>query len=477
MLDNILCEIYQIISKYFYIPLYLHKKYIILKSKIFSFILFLVLISKINSQNGVVLDKIIAKIDNQILLKSELDLAYIQALSTQQEFKSEVTNCKVLEQLMTNKLLLAKAEIDSIQVDDKMVEAQLDRRMEYFISQIGSKEKLEKQYGKSVQKLKEELRKQVKEQLLVQKMQESITAKVKVTPAEVRKFYSSIPKDSLPFFSKELEVGQIVKYPKVSKDQKIIVRERLNAIRKQIVDSTKSFSEMATEFSEDPLSARDGGNLGFFKQGELVPEYEAAALKLKPGETSPVVESQFGFHIIQLIERRGNQFSSKHILLKPTSSSTDNEFIIAELDSIRNRILNDSITFEKAAKNNSDDKFTKETGGIMTDSESGSSKLVAERIDPALYFRLDTMKVGSISTPIPYRTDDGKEAYRIVFLKSVSLQHQATLKEDYQKIQFATVQEKKNKLINSWFNKTKSEVFIDLDAEYKDCDILKGEQF
>ncbi len=435
------------------------------------------LFSNLKAQNGVVLDKIIAKIDNQILLKSELDLAYIQALSTQQEFKSEVTICKVLEQLMTNKLLLAKAEIDSIQMEDKMVDAQLDRRMEYFISQIGSKEKLEKQYGKSVKKLKDEMRKQVKEQLLVQKMQETITAKVKVTPAEVRKFYGSIPKDSLPFFSKELEVGQIVKYPKVSKVQKIVVRDRLNEIRKQIVDNGKDFAEIAAEVSEDPLSARDGGNLGFFKQGELVPEYEAAALKLKPGETSPVVESQFGFHIIQLIERRGNQFNSRHILLKPISSSTDNDVIVQELDSIRNLILSDSMSFEKAAKNNSDDKFTKETGGIMTDNESGSTKLVAERIDPALYFRLDTMKIGHISPPIPYRTDDGKEAFRIVYLKSVSLPHQATLKEDYQKIQFATIQEKKNKLINSWFNKTKSEVFIDLDPEYKDCEILKGEQF
>lgn len=447
--------------------------------KAFIISVFLIFVGQFQSlaQKGVVLDKIIAKVDNQILLKSELDLAYIQAINTQQEFKTEVTICKVLEQLMTNKLLLAKADIDSVHVEDKMVEAQLDRRMEYFISQIGSKEKLETQYGKSVKKLKDELRKQVKDQLLVQKMQESITAKVKVTPAEVRKFYSSIPKDSLPFFSKELEVGHIVKYPKVSKDQKIIVREKLNNLRKQIIEGSKEFADLAKEFSEDPLSARDGGNLGFFKQGELVPEYEAAALKLKPGETSPVIESQFGFHIIQLIERRGNQFNSKHILLKPISSLSDNDVIIQELDSLRYKILNDSLKFEKAAKNNSDDKFTKESGGMMTDSESGSSKLMAERIDPALYFRLDTMKIGSITPPIPFRTDEGKDAFRIVYLKSVSPPHIANLKEDYQKIQFATIQEKKNKLINSWFNKTKSEVFVDLDAEYKDCEILKGEQF
>lgn len=423
---------------------------------------------------GVVLDKIIAKVDNQILLKSEFELSYIQAINSNQEFKAEVTNCAVLEQLLTNKLLLAKADIDSVNVDERQVEAQLDRRMEYFIAQIGSKEKLEAQFGKSVKKLKEELRKQVKDQLLSQKMQDNITAKVKVTPSEVRKFYNSIPKDSLPFFSKEMEVGHIVIYPKVSKDQKILTREKLNDIRKKIVEENEDFAILAKEFSQDPLSARDNGNLGFFKLGELVPEYEAAALKLKPGETSPVFESQFGFHIVQLIERRGNQYNSRHILLKPISSSTDNESIIKSLDSIRTKIIKDSIKFEKAAKEFSDDKMTKEAGGMITDSETGSTKLIAEKIDPALYFRLDTMKIGSITEPIPYRTDDGKEAFRIVYLKSISLPHQATLKDDYQRIQFATIQEKKNKLINSWFNRTKGEVFIEIDPEFKDCNVLKG---
>lgn len=431
-------------------------------------------ICKAQIPKGVVIDKIIAKVDNQIVLKSEFELAYIQAINSQQQFKVEVTNCNVLEQLLTNKLLLAKAEIDSVLVDERQVESQLDRRMEYFIAQIGSKEKLESQFGKSIKKLKDELRKQIKDQLLAQKMQDNITAKTKVTPAEVRKFFNSIPKDSLPFFSKELEVGHIVYYPKVSKDQKYITREILNDIRKKIIDGKEDFATMAKEFSQDPLSARDNGNLGFFKLGELVPEYESAALKLKTGETSPVFESQFGFHIVQLLERRGNQYNTRHILLKPTSSVSDNETIIKSLDSLRTKIINDSIKFEKAAKTYSDDAQTKEAGGMITDPESGSTKLIAEKIDPALYFRLDTMKIGAITEPIPYRTDAGKDAFRIVYLKSISQPHQATLKDDYQRIQFATIQEKKNKLINSWFNRTKGEVFIELDSEYKDCNILNG---
>jgi peptidyl-prolyl cis-trans isomerase SurA len=429
------------------------------------------------AQDGsIILDKIISKVDNQILLKSEYDVAYLQALQQDKKFKFDVTPCVVLEKLLTDKLLLAKAEIDSIVVDEKQVESELDRRMEYFVQSIGSKEKLEAYYNKTVNQLKSELRKQVKEQLVIKKMQDNITAKIKVTPSEVKRFYASIPKDSLPFFSKEFEIGHIVQLPKVSKDQKNLIREKLNNVRKLVIEQGESFERLAKELSEDPQSAREGGILGFFKKGDLVPEYEAAALKLRPNETSPVIESQFGFHIIQLIERRGNEFNSRHILLKPSSSSSDLQSSEHFLDSIRTLILADSISFEKAAKEYSDERATKETGGIISDPESGSSKIPAEKIDPTLYFILDTMKVGNITRPIPYRTEDGKEAFRIVYFKSVSLPHQANLKDDYLKIQFATVQEKKNKAINTWFNKTKGEVFIQSDPEFSNCDILKGIQ-
>jgi peptidyl-prolyl cis-trans isomerase SurA len=205
-----------------------------------------------------------------------------------------------------------------------------------------------------------------------------------------------------------------------------------------------------------------------------VPEYEAAALKLKPGETSPVTESQFGFHIIQLIERRGNEYNSRHILMKPVSSGNDLEAAATLLDSIRTLIIIDSLKFEKAAKQFSDDRMTKESGGMLADAENGSTKIAADKLDPTLFFVIDSMKTGSVSKPIPYRTEEGKDAYRIIYLKSVTQPHQANLKDDYQKIQFATIQEKKNKAINGWFNKTKSEVFIETDPEYKNCSILKG---
>lgn len=445
-----------------------------IRFSVIAFIFFGIL--KSYAQDGVVLDKIIAKIDNQIILKSEYDVAYLQSLQQDKQFKSEITPCTVLQQLMTNKLLLAKADIDSVYVDDKRVEGELDQRMMHFISQIGSKDKLEAYYGKTIVQLKNDLRRQVKEQLIAEKMQKDITDKIKVTPAEVKKFYNSINKDSLPFFSKEFEIGHIVKLPQVSRDQKNLTREKLNNVRKLIVEQGESFEKLAKELSEDPMSAKENGMLGFFKKGDLVPEYEAAALKLRPGETSPVIESQFGFHIIQLIDRRGNEFNSRHILMKPNSSSSDVENSEQYLDSLRAKILSDTISFEKAAKEYSDDKMTKETGGILSDPETGSTKIAAEKVDPTLYFILDTMKVKNITKPIPYRTEDGKDAYRIVYFKSVTQPHQANLKDDYLKIQFATTQEKKNKAINGWFNKTKSEVFIQTDAEFSNCDILRGIQ-
>jgi peptidyl-prolyl cis-trans isomerase SurA len=268
------------------------------------------------------LDRIIAKVDNYIVLQSELDLAYEQFKANMETPSTENVRCRVLETLIINKLLLAKAEIDSVVVDRAAVDDQLERRMQYFIQQVGGADKLEEYYGKSVDALKADLRKQVKEQMIVQKMQDNITNKIKVTPGDVKKFYGGIPKDSLPYFSTEVEVGQIVKKAFVSRDQKTLARKKLEEIRQRVV-AGEDFCELAKFYSEDPGSAKLCGELGFFNKGDLVPPYESAALKLKPNETSAIVESEFGFHIIQLLGRKGNEYNTRHILVKATSSTKD----------------------------------------------------------------------------------------------------------------------------------------------------------
>lgn len=416
------------------------------------------------------LDKIIAKVDNQIILKSEFDLALLQSVSMGAA-NGEELKCQTLENLLVNKLLLAKADIDSITVEDKVVEDQLSRRMSYFIEQIGSEKKLEEYYNKSIDQLKNDLRRQVRDQMIAQKYQEKITGKIKATPNEIKKYFENIPKDSLPYFSKEVIVGQIVKVAAVDRTQKLLTKRKLEEFRQKILNGD-NFCEY-TKYSEDYASAKNCGNLGFFKRGELVPEYEAASFKLKPNEISEVVESQFGFHLIQLIERRGNEFNSRHILLKPSSSTIDVGSSVAFMDSLREVLLKDSIKFSVAAKTLSEDKATKDNGGFFTDAETGSLRIPMEKLEPGVFFVVDTMKIGSISKPITFTNTEGKQAVKIIYVRDIIPAHVANLKDDYQKIAEAAASRKKADAIDKWFMKAKNEVSITLDPEFQNCKILK----
>jgi peptidyl-prolyl cis-trans isomerase SurA len=424
-------------------------------------------------QRNRVLDGIIVKVNNQIILRSDLQTAVAQEEAQAQKKMTEQDRCNVLRALVQQKLLVARAEIDSVVVEEEMVEGTLDQRMAYFVSQIGSEQKLEEYYNKSLKAIKDDLRKPVREQLIAEKMQGEITQKLSVTPSDVKKFFSKMPQDSLPYFSTEVEIGQIVKLAGVGKAQKDEVRNRLLELKKRI-QAGESFAALATQYSEDPGSAQKGGELGFFKKRELVPEYEAAALKLEPGQLTDVVESQFGFHLIQLIERRGEEYNTRHILLKPTSTDIDLNATAAELNKIRARILSDSISFSKAAKDFSDDKITKDNGGLMMNPRDRSSSIPLDQVDPSIFFIIDTMKVGSITKPLEYRTEDGKQAMRILYLKSNTPPHQANLKDDYQKLAAYALNEKRRKALSEWFEKNKNTVYIDIDPEFNKCDILQG---
>lgn len=424
------------------------------------------------AQNApIVVDKIIAKVDNNIILKSELEQAYLQYMASGEAIGGSDVKCQMFESLVINKLMVAKAEIDSVVVTDEEVNSNLNNRMNVFISRIGSEEKIEEYYGKSLEQFKNELRDQVKEQLIVQRMQSTITADISVTPAEVKKFFNTIPSDSLPYFSTEISLAQIVKYPEIGKAQKEEISDKLLDLRSQIVGGA-DFEELARKYSEEPAASTSGGNLGFQNRGDLVPAYEAAALKLKPGELSLPIETEFGFHLIQMIERRGNLYNTRHILMKPASSEADITDAKNYLDSLRTVILNDSITFEKAAKEYSDDKQTAATGGFFIN-DTGAPRISVEDLDPVVFFTVDTMEVGSITEPLTFRTQDGKEAVRILYYESKIRPHQASLRDDYQKIARAAENEKKNLILNSWFDKAKDDVFIQIDPEYGNCKIME----
>ncbi|MEP2773861.1 MAG: peptidylprolyl isomerase [Fulvivirga sp.] len=426
-------------------------------------------ISTGQEKDGVVIDKIIAKVDNYIVLKSDLETAYLSYLASGNTATPDA-KCRILGQLISQKLMVAKAEIDSVIVTDMEVSANLDNRMQMILSQYGgSPEQLEEYYGKSIDQIKEDIRDDIKQQLTVQRMQSTITEGIRVTPQDVRKFFNQIPRDSLPYFSKEVEVAQIVRIPSVSKDQKAEMRKKLNDIRARII-AGESFEEMAKEYSQGP-SAKYGGNLGFAQRGVMAPEYEAASLKLKPGEISSPFETQFGLHIVQLIERRGNEYNSRHILLQPKPSQEDIDRTSNYLDSLKQQIESDSITFEKAAKEYSEDQATSGRGGFFSDN-SGGTRVSVEDLDPVVFFTIDSMQIGSISKPVTFRTDDGKEAVRILYYKSKIQPHQANLKDDWQKIQAATLNEKKSRVLDKWFNKARGDVFISIDSEYDYCGIM-----
>jgi peptidyl-prolyl cis-trans isomerase SurA len=425
---------------------------------------------KVHAQEGVVVDKIIAKVDDKIILKSELEEAYLQFLSSGQ-LEQGSSKCGIFETLVVNKLLVAKAEIDSVLVLDAEVDQNLDQRMNMIISQVGGNEEaLENYYGKSLIEIRSDIRESVKEQLIVQRMQNTITSELDVTPAEVQAFFNRIPIDSLPYFSAEVSIGQIVKVPEIGKDQKSKAREQLLSYKKRI-EAGESFEALARQYSQGP-SAPQGGNLGYQQRGNLVPPYEAAALQLEPGEISGPVESEFGFHLIQLISRRGNEYDSRHILLQLEPSTQDLVIASQYLDSLRTLIVEDSMSFEKMAKEYSDEQQTASNGGFMM-GETGSAYVATDQLDFETFLTLDTLTIGSVTYPLDYQTQDGKKALRIIYYKDRIKPHQANLLDDYQKIAAAALAEKRNRILNTWFDKARDDVFIQIDDDFSNCQILQ----
>ena len=445
-------------------------KYIKLTYLFFLFIISSYSFKGISQESsGVVVDEIIVRVDDYIVLRSELESTYLDILSRGERISGN-TKCAVLKDLITNKLLVAKAEIDSILVEDGQVDQELNSRMALIINQVGSEDEIEKYYNKTIAEFKKELFDDIKEQLIVRKMRQEILADVVVSPEEVKDFYESVPRDSLPYFSTQVKVSQIVKVPEVGKEQKDKTRGELLKIRDKILNG-ESFEILATLNSQDPGSAQNGGNLGFVGRGTFQPEFEAAVFKLKEGEISMPVETEFGFHLIQLIEKRGNLFNSRHILLQPEFSDSDIQRTKDFLDSLMGLAYSDSVTFEELAREYSDDKFTSSFGGYFTDA-MGSENVLVEELDPVIFFTIDTMDVSQISVPFESRTDDGKIAYKLIFFKEKIPPHLGNLEEDYQRFRNFTLNRKQGIELDRWFEKARKEIFINVDPEYNSCNII-----
>jgi peptidyl-prolyl cis-trans isomerase SurA len=385
-----------------------------------------------------------------------------------QGYKSDSNfKCSLLEELLYQKLLLNQAELDSLKVTDSQIESDLDRRVKYFSKQMGGDEQLEKYYNKSITQIKEDFRDIIKNQLLQQSMESKINENIKVTPSEVKKFFNGLSKDSVPNVSSQVEIGEIVITPKVNEEEKNKAKDKLATIRDRIIKG-EDFATLAILYSEDEGTASKGGELGFTERGELDPAFAAAAFKLKADEISPIIQSQFGYHIIQLIERRGEQINVRHILIRTKVATEDLLKAKLKLDTVYSLMKADSITFAKAAAKYSDDP-SRTNGGVMINTESGTSKFEPDQLDQSVFFVVDKLKVGEFSQPVPMKTEDGKQAYRILYLKSRSDPHRANMKDDYDFIQQAALKQKQNNTTQEWVKKKAIVTYIHIADEYKNC--------
>lgn len=425
--------------------------------------------------SGQVVDKIVAKVDNNIVLESEVQKTYIEAISQAQQGMEAPTRCTIFESLLINKLMVAKAEIDSVLVTDAEVLVQANNRFSMVMQQFGGDEAmLVEMYGKTAEQLKAELEEVIREQLIVDKMRKTITDGMTVSPAEVRAFYYSISKDSLPLFTSEATVGQIVRKPETSASVREQILAQLRQFKQDIGSGKSTFAELAKQHSEDPGSAAQGGDLGFFRRGELAPEYESTSLSLRPGEISDPIETQFGFHMIQLLEIKGSTFNTRHILRIPKASDADVQKAERYLDSLKKEIIAGKIEFSKAAKEYSQDRTTSDAGGFFTDPASSSIRLSLRTLeDPVLYFTIDTMKVGDITPPIRFEDPREGTKVRILFYKARYPAHKANLTDDYEKLKAATLRRKEDEVLSKWFATAKEDIFIDIDPAYDRCDALK----
>lgn len=419
-------------------------------------------------------DKIIAIVGrNRIILDSELEREWAQML-IQNPALGDSMKCQLLVEMMMQKILVEQADRDSIIVTPEEVEGTIDNRIRYYVRQYGSKEKLEEISGKTIYQLKEENKESTKESLLADRMKANILQNVKITPAEVKAFYDKVPTDSLPFYPATIEIGQIVIDPKVTPELDEYARKKLEDIRKQIVTDGKSFETMAGIYSDDPGSKDNGGRYkDVTRSGGWAPEFVAAAFRLQNGEISPVIKTQYGYHIIQMIQRKGDQADLRHILVRPERTSADFAAATHILDSVRTLLVTDKMKFPEAVGKFSTDEAAKQTGGMILNPQTGSAELGIADLDPAMVLMLDTLKQGGYSAPQIFANDRGDQSTRIVYLKTRTEPHKANLEDDYSKIQAVALNQKQAQKIQEWLLQKIPSYYIKIDPEYTECKQMK----
>ena len=420
-----------------------------------------------------IIDEVVAVVGDKRILYSDIEQGYLQ-LKTQGEKVNENTKCMVLENLLVQKLLLNQSEVDSIEVTESQIEGELDAKMQYFINAIGSEQKLEEYFQKSTLEMKQDFRDAIREQLLTNKMRSKITEGFSITPSEVKAYFRSLPQDSLPYIDAEVEFNQILIYPKSNEEAIIAVREKLLNIRERIMKG-ESFATLAVIYSEDPGSAVKGGDIGWLAKSDLDPEYAKAAFALKKGSVSKIVESSFGFHLIQCLDRTEDRIYTRHILLRPNILPEEKKQITARLDSIVRMVRLDSLKFEDAAIRYSQDEDSRLNGGQAVNPYKGSTRWEMDEFNPAEYSIINNLKVGEISDPYETIDKKGKVASKVIWLKSRTNPHVGNMKNDYNIFKTKASQIKQNEIVNQWVEDKIKTTYIRIENSYGSCSFtIKG---
>jgi peptidyl-prolyl cis-trans isomerase SurA len=415
------------------------------------------------------IDGIVAVIGKSIIMRSDLEKHFNDYTAQYKTVENpDEIYCTILENLVYTKLMVHQAELDSIEISDEEVDYRLNSRIQYFLQQTGGDVKyIENYFNKSMTEIKKEMREMMFEQAQVEQVQSSVTGSITITPSEVNQFASKISPDSMPLVSTTYQFGEIVKIPPVSEEEVEEVKERLTSYRERILRGEK-ISGLARLYSDDPGSASKGGDLGFVERGTLYPEFEAAAFNLKSGEVSQIVKTQAGYHIIQLIERRGESIRVAHILIQPKPSTDEQVKAIMYLDSVRKVILDEKLTLEEAAKKYSEGS-TRLNGGMVVNPYNSSLTFDRQSLDDATFTTLNKLIPGEYSECVPFVNDDGVMAYRLLYLKERVAEHKANIVEDYDMIKNAALEQKKYEALEKWVKEKVKVTNIKIAEQYKDC--------
>jgi peptidyl-prolyl cis-trans isomerase SurA len=420
-------------------------------------------------------DKVIAKVGSEYILLSEIEEEFAYAKSKDPGVSDDI-KCVILDNMIAQKLVIYHAKIDSVEITDAEVETQLDYRFESVLRQMNGDEAFfEEYYGASVAEMKERYRDDQKHKILAEKMQHKLISEIEITPKEVEKFFKNVPSDSLPYFKSEMEISEIVSLPLVNDIERQKALDKIKILREKVVNGTETFADIATKNSQDPGSAARGGDLGFAKRGVYVPEFEATVFSLAKDEISDIIETEFGYHFIQLIERRGNSVRARHILIKPEITQSDLDKTKVLLDSVRQLITIDSLSFENAVKKYSVKSVPSyANGGRVKNQNSNNTFFAADDLDPDTYFAIYDLKPGAISKPMLITMPDGKKAYRLIQLNSTSKPHKANLKEDFDKISNFAKESKKNEYFLNWLKTKRTETYIYTDPLFSYCKTVEN---